>query len=250
MTGVTVARNAEGKNLTHALVEKIGTLIVRGDVAAGESLPIEAEISSMFSSSRTVTREAVKMLTAKGLVGQRPKRGTYVEPESNWNFLDPDVLQWILQRSFSPSLMKEFLVVRRAIEPAAAAEVIAHASDKEIAVIGEALENFRQAERGEGDPLEADIAFHVSILETSGNRFLRQFRALVETALRFSIRKINEEKGIYIADIGKHARIYEAIRDRDQVRAAMLYDELFAGDMATMETIEKKAREAGQDDAL
>lgn len=236
-----MVRSESGKNLTHDLVEKIGTLIVRGDVAAGQNLPIEADLCAMFDSSRTVTREAVKMLTAKGLVGQRPKRGTYVEPESNWNFLDPDVLEWILQRQFSPVLLKEFLIVRRAIEPAAAAEVIKHGSSYEIDAIGAALDRFRKAPPGE-ESLEADIAFHIAILEASRNRFLRQFAPMVETALRFSIRMTNEEKGVRVADIEAHAEIYEAIRQRKEKLAMRLFTDLLNEAIALTESAEKRAR--------
>lgn len=107
--------------LTGEVVERIGGQIVRGDVAPGGSLPIEAELAKQHDTSRTVIREAVKMLTAKGLVGSRPRRGTYVEPESKWNILDPDVLRWTLQRRFSFELMRDFLMVREGIEPKAAA---------------------------------------------------------------------------------------------------------------------------------
>ncbi|NHK29646.1 FadR family transcriptional regulator [Parvularcula flava] len=230
-----MVRSESGKNLTHDLAEKIGTMIVRGDVAAGENLPIEADLCAMFNASRTVTREAVKMLTAKGLVGQRPKRGTYVEQESNWNFLDPDVLEWILQRQFSPELMREFLVVRRVIEPAAAVEVIKHGTDSDIDIIGAAMADFRRASPGE-EALSADIAFHVSILEACRNRFLRQFAPMVETALRFSIRKTNEAKGVSKADLDAHEAIYHAIRARDEALAMRLFIELLDEAIALMES--------------
>ena len=106
--------------LTRELVETIGAKIVRGDSPPGGNLAIEAELAKQYETSRTVIREAIKMLTAKGLVGSRPRRGTYVEPEAKWNILDPDVLRWILQRRFSFSLMRDFLIAREGIEPKAA----------------------------------------------------------------------------------------------------------------------------------
>lgn len=205
--------------LTRELVEKIGGQIVRGDVEPGGSLPVEAELAKQYQASRTVVREAVKMLTAKGLVGSRPRRGTYVEPEATWNILDPDVLRWILQRRFSFSLMRDFLIAREAIEPKAAAAA-AIAQDREaIAEIGRKLELMREAANGWADALESDIAFHVAILHASGNRFFVQFSHVIETALRFSIRLTNSEKGVTAAEIPDHEKLYQAI-DRGDASAA------------------------------
>jgi DNA-binding transcriptional regulator YhcF (GntR family) len=69
-------------NLTQSLVQKLGSSIVRGDLPAGKSLPIEAELGKKFGASRTVLREAVKVLSTKGLIGQRPRVGTYVHPDA------------------------------------------------------------------------------------------------------------------------------------------------------------------------
>jgi DNA-binding FadR family transcriptional regulator len=201
--------------LTGAVVERIGGQIVRGDVPAGGSLPIEAELARQHDTSRTVIREAVKMLTAKGLVGSRPRRGTYVEPEARWNILDPDVLRWMLQRRFSFALMRDFLVAREGIEPRAAAAAAIRQDRKAIAEIAARLDDMREAERGRMDSLEADIAFHIAILHASGNRFFVQFSHVIETALRFSIRLTNAVKGVRMASVADHERIYLAIARGD-----------------------------------
>lgn len=201
--------------LTRELVETIGGKIVRGDVTAGGSLPIEAELAKQYETSRTVIREAVKMLTAKGLVGSRPRRGTYVEPESKWNILDPDVLRWILQRRFSFELMRDFLVAREGIEPKAAAAAATLQDRAAIAEIGRTLEDMREAANGRMDSLESDIAFHIAILNASGNRFFMQFSHVIETALRFSIRLTNSEKGVRMASVEDHEDIYVAIEKGD-----------------------------------
>lgn len=197
--------------LTGEVVERIGGQIVRGDVAPGGSLPIEAELAKQHDTSRTVIREAVKMLTAKGLVGSRPRRGTYVEPEAKWNILDPDVLRWILQRRFSFELMRDFLVAREGIEPKAAAAAAIRQDRAAIAQIAARLEDMREADEGRMDSLESDIAFHIAILHASGNRFFVQFSHVIETALRFSIRLTNSVKGVRMASVADHERIYRAI---------------------------------------
>jgi DNA-binding FadR family transcriptional regulator len=205
--------------LTGEVVERIGGQIVRGDVAPGGSLPIEAELAKQHDTSRTVIREAVKMLTAKGLVGSRPRRGTYVEPESKWNILDPDVLRWTLQRRFSFELMRDFLVVREGIEPKAAAAAALRQDRAAIAQIAARLNDMREADEGRMDSLESDIAFHIAILHASGNRFFIQFSHVIDTALRFSIRLTNSVKGVRMASVADHARIYDAIERGDAAEA-------------------------------
>lgn len=202
-------RSAVG-NVTQSLVESIGGAIVRGDFDIGRNLPTEAELASQYEVSRTVTREAVKMLTAKGLVKAWPRRGTIVQPQSSWNLLDADVLSWLLERNVSPNLVADFLRMRLAIEPAAAetaAAIKADTSEIESAV----LEMKRAAEHG-GDALSADSFFHASILRASSNPFFAQMAPLVDTALRMTIRITNRLKGVKNASIQDHEEILEAIQ--------------------------------------
>lgn len=227
--------------LTHELVERIGGQIVRGDVAPGGSLPIEAELAREHQSSRTVMREAIKMLTAKGLVGSRPRRGTYVEPEARWNILDPDVLRWTLQRRFSFELMRDFLVAREGIEPKAAAAAAIRQDREAIAAIAARLDDMREAARGRMDSLESDIAFHIAILQASGNRFFLQFSHVIETALRFSIRLTNSEKGVRTASVEDHEKIYLAIQRGDSTGAEAAAQELLT---EAIRLLDERARRA------
>src|SRR3984957_20420582 len=96
-----------GQNLTYTIAHNRGLAIVTGVYSTDDPNPIESERRGQYSASRTVLREAVKMLTAKGLLGSRPRLGTWVQPESNWNLLDPDVLGWLLERKFSLAILIE-----------------------------------------------------------------------------------------------------------------------------------------------
>jgi DNA-binding FadR family transcriptional regulator len=219
-----------GINLTQSLVQKLGSSIVRGELPAGKSLPIEAELGKKFGASRTVMREAVKILSTKGLIGQRPRVGTFVHPEEKWDLLDAEVLTWILDRHFSHSLVREFLEVRMGIEPAAAALAAVNATEADKELLKEKLDRMKGAMSGHFDPVAADIAFHATILEISHNRFYHQLTPIVETALRFSIRLTNKAKGA-LADYDSHEKIYKAIKSgnpdaasracRDLVREAL-----------------------------
>ena len=206
------------RNLTYGLVESLGRSIVAGKFDS-QSFPTEGELASQHGTSRSVVREAVKMLTAKGLLRARPRQGTSVTSESHWNLLDPDVLRWLLERKFSLPLLKEFTEMRLAIEPAAVALAAARVDAETLAGIEASLERMQAADRGEGDAVEADIAFHTALLGASGNRFFANLDQLVNTALRISIRFTNSIKG-RSASIPQHEEVLNAVRARDGERAA------------------------------
>lgn len=200
-----------GRNFTHSIVQELGIDIVTGVFSGKSSFPVEEELCRRFSASRTVLREAVKMLTAKGLLGARPRQGTWVQPESNWNLLDPDILRWMLERKYSSTLLVQFNEVRLAIEPQAAALAAKSAGTEEKQAIHDAIERMRAADRGEDDPLESDIAFHVAVLRATCNPFYTNLTELTATALRFSIRTTNRYKGVKLANVAKHKQVADAI---------------------------------------
>ncbi len=202
-----------GVSFTHSLVESLGQAIVTGDYVE-TGFPNEGELSKRFGASRTVTREAVKMLTAKGLLSARPRHGTVVEPEAEWNLLDPDVLRWLLERKFSLRLLAEFTEMRLGIEPAAAALAARNADEAGLDGIRKAMARMKAAAEGEDDPLSSDIAFHIAILNATKNPFYRDLHELVNTALRISIRFTNRIKG-HTASIPSHDDVATAILARD-----------------------------------
>jgi len=203
------------QNLTQQLTHKLGLAIINGHYPIGEGMPSEAALCEEFEVSRSSTREAVKMLSAKGLISSRPKQGIKVLPESNWNMFDTDVLAWILQSKPSLKLLKEFTQVRFAIEPIAAELAAKNATPKHLQNIEKALNRMADAENGLDDPLDADISFHNAILEASGNRFFVQLTQFINTALRVSIRYTNHIKGVRNADVDAHAAIFERIKKGD-----------------------------------
>ena len=215
---------------------------VQGSYAVGAALPSEAEICKQFGVSRSATREAVKMLAAKGLLTSRPRQGIRVLPEARWNMFDTEVLGWLLKSRPSLDLLLEFSQMRQGVEPSAAALAAKNATPEAIADIEAALQRMADAEAGFDDALESDIVFHTSILDASGNRFYVQMSAFVETALRVSIRFTNAMKGVTTADVRAHADIYNAIRKHNpklaRRKVEVLLDE-------SIELIEKgRAREA------
>lgn len=210
-----------GRNLTHQLTHQLGAAIVQGQYAIDKSFPTEAELSQQFNISRSVTREAVKMLTAKGLIASRPRQGIRVMPSTHWNMFDADVLGWTLNARPSLELLREFTQLRMAIEPEAAALAAENYKDTaKLKVIGDALARMKKADEGHDDPLAADIEFHCAILAASNNRFFFQLREFIQVALRVSIASTNQLKGVLTADYDDHKRIYDAICAGDQESAS------------------------------
>lgn len=222
VTDPSEIRLIRGRNLTWGLLDRLGKQIVTGGYH-GKPFPTEAELSKEHGVSRSVTREAVKMLTAKGLLSARPRQGTIVRPTTSWNLFDPDVLEWLLERKFSIDLLSQFNQLRRAIEPAGAALAAEAADAPARAMIADGFARMSAADAGDDDPLEADIAFHLAILRASGNPFFGQFCDVVATALRTSIRFTNRIKG-RTADLAMHEAVKIAIdrRDPEAARQAMI----------------------------
>lgn len=231
--------SAGGRNLTYGMLETLGRAIVTGRYD-GSPFPTEAELATQHDVSRSVTREAVKMLTAKGLLTARPRKGTTVQPPTQWNLFDADVLRWLLERKFSLELLRQFTELRIAIEPAAAALAARAVSDGGLEAICAGYERMVEAEAGDDDPLEADIAFHIAVLEASANPFYQQFRGLVTTALRTSIRFTNRFKG-RTASLPQHHAVLAAIERRDVEGARTAMAALITDVMTLIDAAEKEA---------
>ena len=231
-----VSRDGEGsgsdaaRNLTFGMLDSLGRAIVTGAYDA-RRFPTEAELAVQHAVSRSVTREAVKMLTAKGLLTARPRKGTTIQPSSHWNLFDPDVLRWLLERKFSLSLLRQFSELRIAIEPAAAGLAAGAADDGAIAAIRAGYIRMEAAEAGQDDPLDADIAFHIAVLNASANPFYMQFRDLVTTALQKSIRFTNRFQG-RTASLPAHHAVLAAIEARQSDRAQAEMTAIIADVMA------------------
>lgn len=210
-------RRTHGMSLTFGLLETLGQSIVAGEFD-NSPFPTEAELAVKYSASRTVAREAVKMLAAKGLLTSRPRQGTRVEPVAHWNLLDPDVTRWMMERPFSSKVYRDYTEVRLAIEPIAASLAAKRASQADLRTIRSALQTMEDQAPHHDLALLADIDFHVAILKASGNPFLIQLKELIHTALTISIGLTNRIAG-HTADIGDHAAVLMAIERGDSEAA-------------------------------
>ncbi len=203
------------RNLTHQVTYELGRAIVQGKYPVGDSFPTEAELCRQYEISRSVIREAVKMLTAKGLLSSRPRQGIRVLPASAWNVFDPDVLQWSFSGRPSLELQREFSELRLALEPDAAAMAARRRNDAILQLLDAALARLERAARGVEDPLEAVIEFHSFVLQASANRFFVQLCHFIRIAIGVDV-----AAGHYSPDnYADYLAVAEAIRAADE-RAA------------------------------
>jgi GntR family transcriptional regulator, galactonate operon transcriptional repressor len=230
------------RSLHDRVVHAIGRKILNGELRPGALLPAQPELGA----SRTVLREAIKVLAAKGLVESRPKTGTRVRPREAWNLLDADVLAWQQNGAGSPSLLRALTEVRRFIEPAAAELAATRAGARDLAALAEALaEMGRTAQDGHGDfePfVQADMRFHLAILHACRNELLEQMIRIVYSALLVSFRATSRVPGRARASLPKHRAIFEAIRARNPRGAAAAMRRLVQATAREVEAISRRRR--------
>jgi DNA-binding FadR family transcriptional regulator len=221
-----------GLNLTQQVADTLGSAIIRGRYNNENPVPSEAVLCDEMQVSRSAAREAVKSLAAKGLITSRARQGIRILPETEWNLFDADVLRWIRDSNPSLELLKEFTELRVAVEPEAAKLAAQRQNTKKIAKIAEALDRMKNAETGLDDPLESDIAFHLSILDASENRFFMQLGRIIDTTLRVSIRFTNMRTGVQAANYAEHKKVYDEIvnnhADQASANAKQLMDSALA----------------------
>jgi DNA-binding FadR family transcriptional regulator len=201
------------------IVHAIGRRIVSGEIPPGARLPMAAQVRA----SRGVLREAVKVLTAKGLVVSRPKTGTRVRPSESWNLLDPDVLAWRQEGPGPRAFLGKLTEVRLLIEPGAAELAARRAGSAQIASVRAALRDMRDAlDLSPPDHEaynEADIRFHHAIVQACDNEVLQQMGNVVSTALLVAFDAAVRVPGLARASLPRHQAILDAISRRQPNRA-------------------------------
>jgi len=225
------------RNLAHQVVHELGKKIMQGSYKVGDSLPSEADLCSQFNISRTATREAVKMLAAKGLISSRPRQGIKVVDSKHWNLFDVDVLNWILLGKPDLYLLRHFLQLRFAIEPEAAFLAAQFAEEDDLEAIENALVRMKNATNGQDDTHEADIDFHQSVLCASNNPFFIQLKNFIGTALKINIRFTNRMIAVTVAEYQAHVDIFEHIKNREPQKA---FDSAMVTQKATLEIVNKQ----------
>ena len=217
------ARQAEGfRTLPSMTAATLGLRIVSGEWSHGTMLPTEAELSRDLSVSRSSLREAIKLLAGKGMIRSTPRRGTMVMPRDSWNRLDPDLLVWQVAHGVNDVFVRDLFELRRMIEPQSAALAAERGDLDARRAIEQAVHEMRMAIDTSAE-IAADLKFHRTIIERTGNELLAAFLPVIEASLSISFQVSRAEGMEHEHVVPMHRAVSDAIfaRDPDAARAAM-----------------------------
>ncbi|MDG6107662.1 FadR family transcriptional regulator [Dactylosporangium aurantiacum] len=213
----------------------LGRRIVLGRLDPGAVLDV-GEIGAEFDVSRTVVREVLRGLGAKGLVDARPKRGTIVAPRAQWQLLDSDVLRWRFTDGVDETFLTELFELRLAVEPAVARLAAERRDDHDMATLYQALGDMRSAQVPD-EHVEADLAFHRALLAAAHNELFATLGPVIEAGLRVRDRFVHSVTSDTAPE--EHAAVLEAVRRRRPAAAESAMRALLVRSAADVE----KARE-------
>ena len=208
-------------NLATAVTAELVERIVRGVHPPGSTLPPEPVLCATFSVSRTVVREAVKILQEKGLVQVRQGAGTVVTPSARWNMLDELVLAAAIAEEDGLAILDDVVVTRRLLE-SDMANVAARTVDQET--LDRLLTLVERMDELVDDHVvyeEHDRAFHDAVMQASGNRIARAVVRSLESQVIHNARYVGRtDRSLCVASNLGHRRIYERIAAHDPAGAA------------------------------
>ncbi|MEQ1769981.1 MAG: FadR/GntR family transcriptional regulator [Devosia sp.] len=207
------------------VVSDLGLGVVTGALPEGGLLPGDLELLAKYGVSRTVLREALKTLSAKGLVQARARVGTRVQPRGKWNLFDPDVLFWHAEAGFRPEFLAHLAEIRLALEPEAAALAAERRTPENLKDMDLWLEQMAAPAITLAGFAKADLGFHLAVAEAAANPFFISISTLIEVVLvaMLTISSPAEEPDRLTRSVEEHRRIAKAIADGNAkaARAAM-----------------------------
>jgi DNA-binding FadR family transcriptional regulator len=166
------------------LVTALGTAIVSGKYSPGQVLTLDG-VSAEYGLSRSVAREAIRVLESMGMVASRRRVGITIQPSENWNVFDPGLIRWRLESADRTAQLVSLSELRRGFEPAAAALAARRADPHQCRIMAAAVSDMVMHGRsGDLDAyLIADKIFHHTLLEASGNEMFRALNGVVAEVL-------------------------------------------------------------------
>lgn len=224
------------RGLHGQVVDALGRRIVQGEVAPGTTLDVEL-LERDLAVSRTVVREAIKVLIAKGLLDARPRLGTYVRPRADWNLLDADVMGWRQRDEPDGRLFHELDEVRQVVEPQGARLAAERRTPEDLEAIRSALDRIRATASGDREGhIAADLAFHRAVLAATGNELLERLEVVLEPALR-ARDTLTFGTDVGHAFVEAHALVFDAIERSDPEGAAQAMHDLLQAAAKDTESI-------------
>jgi DNA-binding FadR family transcriptional regulator len=234
------------KNVHGNTVDHLGRALVAGRYAVGSSLPPEPMLCAELGVSRTVVREAVKSLVAKGLITTGPKVGTRVQASEHWNWFDPDVVAWQTQAGLSPEFLRDLQDLRRVVEPAAMRLAAERATVADILEIEQSFAGMKQAVEKGGDYVTHDLRFHQGLLKASRNRMLVQMSKVLGALLRTSFEISTRRKDGPALSLPLHRAVLDAVIAHDPDAAERAIRVLIEGARQDIEEVLASRRKLPQ----
>ena len=202
------------------LLSALGTAIVSGEYPPGEVLTLDG-VSAQHGISRSVAREAIRVLESMGLVASRRRVGITIQPAQKWNVFDPQLIRWRLGSGDRAAQLVSFSELRRGFEPAAAALAARRANPHQCRIMAAAVSDM--VVHGRSGDLEAyllaDKIFHQTLLEASGNEMFRALNGVVAEVLTGRTHHGMMPALPNPAAIELHDQVARAIRLRDEEAA-------------------------------
>jgi GntR family transcriptional regulator, galactonate operon transcriptional repressor len=206
-----------GRGLHGQIVEQLGVRIVGGTYPPGAPLFSE-HLEEEFDVSKTVVREALKVLAAKGLVESRQKRGTLVLPRESWNLLDGDVLRWQGGEPPNFGFLESLAEVREIIEPPAARLAAQRRTQEDLDTMRAILDDMAAARQDPDAMVAADVRFHQALLYAAHNEVLSRMEVILAAGLRVRDRFVHHSE-LGADPLPAHHALYAAIHDGDADQA-------------------------------
>jgi DNA-binding FadR family transcriptional regulator len=209
-----MVRNVHGNT-----VDYLGSAIVAGRFGVGGAMPPEPMLCEELGVSRTVIRESVKSLVAKGLIQTGPKVGTRVRPSSQWNWFDPDVIAWQAKAGLTPEFIRDLQDLRMIVEPAAIRLAAERATAADIAEVEQAYAGMVDAVEHDGDYVRHDLLFHQGLIRAAHNRMLEKMDQALGALLRTSFEISTVKKDGPRHSLPMHRAVLDAVIARQPDRA-------------------------------
>jgi GntR family transcriptional repressor for pyruvate dehydrogenase complex len=200
-----------------AVVEQIRSALKAGRYRVGEQLPPERELAAVFGVSRTVVREAIRVLELSGLLivrhGGTP--GVFVAPPP------PRPLSLALRTLLKDEefTIRELFAVNIFIERSIAEEAARVVTAEDLADLAAHIQASQRILEQGGRPTQQDVDFHRRLVRVLGNRLLTDLEwALAETARRVGDQG-NDDQRLFRTTIRQHQHILSALRAHSPARA-------------------------------
>ena len=225
------------KNAHGHTVDLLGEAIISGRYGEGAIIPPEPILGEELGVSRTVVREAIKALAAKGLIVTGPKVGSRVLPQDVWNWFDPDVIAWQASAGLTPEFLRDLQDLRRVVEPAAVRLAAERASDDDIAEIEAAYAGMKLAIEKGGDYVTSDLRFHHGLLRAARNRMLTQMSKALNALLRTSFEISTARSNGPALSLPMHRAVLDAVKAHDPAKAERAILKLIDGARSDIEGV-------------